>query len=474
MAGTATRRTAAALAVFFVIFLAYSNVNAQGENPLFTSAAQYDVTAERRHRMEDQGPEVMRSRLVTLNTALITDPSIPAGDESILLNLFGDTNLVTVKDRLEVRPDGQYVWVGHVKDVSPSSVIIVVKETVLVANVTLPGHIFEVRQVEGVIHAIREVDQSKLGQEQDPKQAPSPPGPQSDLLPTMQLDGVNNVDVLVVYTPSAMIEAGSMAAMEGEITIAEQKTNMAFTNSDLGAYTITVVGKFLVAYFDSGDLSTDLYRLTNTDGYIDGVHDLRNQYAADCVVLIVGGSGSTAGVAWLLESQGAGFAPLAFCVVRLSASVSNLTFPHELGHNMGLDHDCYLGNAATTNELAHGYVDTTNKFRTIMAYNNECTDLGFSCNRELHFSNPAVNFNTWPTGVPGPGACYSDNHQRLIDTRATVANFRDSTVYLVDADGDGVSWGVEQGNDSNPNVASPAATTGTGIDNYKYSRVRVI
>jgi hypothetical protein len=144
MAGTATRRTAAALAVFFVIFLAYSNVNAQGENPLFTSAAQYDVTAESRHRMEDQGPEVMRSRLVTLNTALITDQTIPAGDESILLNLFGDTNLVTVKDRLDVRPDGQYVWVGHVKDADHSSVIIVVKGTSMAANITLNGQIFEV------------------------------------------------------------------------------------------------------------------------------------------------------------------------------------------------------------------------------------------------------------------------------------------------------------------------------------------
>jgi hypothetical protein len=149
MAGTATRRTAAALAVFFVIFLAYSNVNAQGENPLFTSAAQYDVTAESRHRMEDQGPEVMRSRLVTLNTALITDQSIPAGDESILLNLFGDTNLVTVKDRLDVRPDGQYVWIGHVKDADHSSVIIVVKGTSMAQILPLMDRFLKFRRSKG-------------------------------------------------------------------------------------------------------------------------------------------------------------------------------------------------------------------------------------------------------------------------------------------------------------------------------------
>jgi hypothetical protein len=66
------------------------------------------------------------------------------------------------------------------------------------------------------------------------------------------------------------------------------------------------------------------------------VHDLRDQYAADCVVMIIGGfqfdcRDSLA----CMRLKGVGFQSLAFCVVRRSASVSNLTFPHELGHNWG-------------------------------------------------------------------------------------------------------------------------------------------
>ena len=459
MSGMATRRKAAALAVIFIIILAWSNVNAQGENPLFSAAAELDVSAQSRDRMADQGPAVMRSRLVRLNTALVTDQSVPVGDESLLLNLFGDTNLVAVKDRLDVRPDGQYVWQGHVKDVDGSSVIIVVNGIVLIANVTLPGHIFEVRQVEGVIHSIREVDQSQLGREQEPQLPPASLESQPDL-PVKQMDGAGNVDVLVVYTPAAMAEAGSMAAMEAEITAAETSTNQAFTNSGLLGYTITVVGKFLVSYTESGNISDDLDRLTFTDGYIDGVHDLRNQYAADCVVMLTGGTGSTAGIAWLYQSGG--FESYAYSVVLRSASVSYFTFAHELGHNLGLRHDCYVDSTLTPDEDGHGYVDTTNKFMTIMSYNNECADSGFNCTRIQYFSNPAVNYLTHPTGnVPGGGACGSDNHQRVINTNAAAANWRQAADRTTDADGDGVPSGVDI-NDGNAQIASPAATTGSG------------
>jgi hypothetical protein len=72
----------------------------------------------------------------------------------------------------------------------------------------------------------------------------------------MQPDGANNnVDVLVVYTPAAMVEAGSMTGMENQITLAETATNAAFANSGIGGLGITVVGKFMVSYTESGDIS---------------------------------------------------------------------------------------------------------------------------------------------------------------------------------------------------------------------------
>lgn len=65
---------------------------------------------------------------------------------------------------------------------------------------------------------------------------------------------------------------------------------------------------------------------------------------------------------------------------------------------------------------AHGYVDAVNRFRTIMAYDNRCSALGFSCSRAPYFSNPTVNYNGATTGVAGgtsAGCATSDANQAV-------------------------------------------------------------
>ena len=45
------------------------------------------------------------------------------------------------------------------------------------------------------------------------------------------------------------------------------------------------------------------------------------------------------GIAWLMTSLSVNFAPNGYSVVEQGCAVGNLSFPHELGHNMGLRHD---------------------------------------------------------------------------------------------------------------------------------------
>jgi hypothetical protein len=71
---------------------------------------------------------------------------------------------------------------------------------------------------------------------------------------------------------------------------------------------------------------------------------------------------------------------------------------------MGLRHDWYIDSQTTPCSHHHGYVNrtaiangtsstTTQRWRTIMAYNNECSDSGFSCSRVNRWSNPDLNYN---------------------------------------------------------------------------------
>ena len=74
----------------------------------------------------------------------------------------------------------------------------------------------------------------------------------------------------------------------------------------------------------------------------------------------------------------------------------NQSFAHELGHNMGLDHDAFVSPepSGAFALYAHGYVSIAGNFRTIMAYANACP----SCPRIDNFSSPLQTSGGTPTG----------------------------------------------------------------------------
>ena len=103
------------------------------------------------------------------------------------------------------------------------------------------------------------------------------------------------------------------------------------------------------------------------DGYIDGVHALRNTYYADVVSLITETPGSPyCGVAWLWRNRNPGFAPYAFSVVELACMTGYYSFGHEIGHNMGLNHARSDQTGTGAYSYSYGYKWTG--YRTVMAY----------------------------------------------------------------------------------------------------------
>jgi hypothetical protein len=180
---------------------------------------------------------------------------------------------------------------------------------------------------------------------------------------------------------------------------------------------------------------------------MDNVHSLRNTYAADMVSLVVENGGANCGIADAIMATAA----TAFdVVVRLNCMTGYYTFGHEYGHLQGARHDFYTDPTNTPYAYGHGYVHTGStagtRWRTVMAYNNKCGDLGYYCTRLQYWSNDTM---TAPSPYSGPlGAANSHNYTVLNNTASTVANFRTQKIwedFTSDFNSDHIGWNPVNG-----------------------------
>ncbi len=220
------------------------------------------------------------------------------------------------------------------------------------------------------------------------------------------------IDVMVVFTPQAKTAWGGLSQSKSFLTTAITNFNLSLVNSGVSNVTINLVYCEEIEYTESGNISTDLTRFrTAGDGFMDTVAALRSTYGADLCGLITSTPTNTCGLGALNTNPTNYSSNNAFCVGIYSCVVSNFTLAHEFGHNMGLNHDWYVNQNVNPCEHQHGYTNKTaielgtssissQRWRTIMAYNNECTNAGISCTRINRWANPLANYNTEPTGIP--------------------------------------------------------------------------
>ncbi|MCC6535929.1 MAG: fibronectin type III domain-containing protein, partial [Bryobacterales bacterium] len=257
------------------------------------------------------------------------------------------------------------------------------------------------------------------------------------------------VDVMSVYTPQARAAAGGTAQIETVIQAAVDASNEAFANSNI-VVRYRLVKTAEVTYNDTGDIAADLEWVnTNPD-----VAALRNQYGADLVSLMVNDGGRYCGVGYVMRTVSPAFAGAAFQVTVRACAVTNLSFAHEHGHNLGLEHD--PANSVAPNEASYpwsfGYfVDSA--FRTVMSYATVCSS---GCRRIPYYSNPDVSYLGYPTGV----ANAFDNARTADLTASLVANFRTAPVAMTPAIPTGLNaaapsagqvnltWGDASGNET--------------------------
>ena len=368
---------------------------------------------------------VVRSRTVHPSLELLLDADgtpldLEAGS-TLTLNLFDDLVMTANLDRVEPSYGGGFTWVGQVQGEPFSAVTLVVNEGLMAGTVTSPHGLFRISYAGDGVHAVREIDPAAFPPEAGPIPVDLAEGKVTDAVPAAIADDGSVIDTMVVYTPAARAAAGGPTSMQNLINVAVAETNQSYLNSGV-TQRLNLVYAAEVAYTETS-FSAALYDLTGTnDGKIDIVHTLRDAYYADEVVLIVDDP-EYCGLAWLMQDVSTYFEDHAFAVVNWQCATGYYSFGHELGHNMGAQHDHYAvtkyGQAAGAFWYSYGYVNTSRKWRTVMAYNDACSDLGFNCTRMPYWSNPSVYVDGYPTG-----ATNADNQQTLDDTAWTVANFR--------------------------------------------------
>ncbi|MBM3535927.1 MAG: hypothetical protein FJX60_23185 [Alphaproteobacteria bacterium] len=411
----------------------------------------------------DTGPDeaipgtVKRSRLVGLDAGYL-DARRPgaraAGGPSagtlaavppIVLNLFPDIPPVTMTVTAEeIRADGRLVWRGAPEG-GNGFIALVVNGSQVTGTIQAGGQTIEIRPSAFDLHRIVEIDASRFPAEARPMQPPVPPSPPAN--PGLQApqsspyrasaDGNTTINVLAVY--SSRSESAS-SDIVSEIHLAVATSNTVYANSGI-AITLNLVGAQLMSDYSETSRSyvNILNDLTGTsDGRMDSVHALRTSLGADLVVYFTERS-EYCGLAWLYNR----YPQYGFSVVTRSCATGNLTFPHELGHNMGAEHDRYVVSGASSTAYNYGYVDTTARIRTVMAYNDRCAASGFNCTRIPYFSSPYLTYAGTAIGASPYSTTGAYNARTLSENASGIAGFRSGTIASI-APASGWWWNASE------------------------------
>jgi hypothetical protein len=257
--------------------------------------------------------------------------------------------------------------------------------------------------------------------------------------------GQSTVDILVLYTPEVTTAAGGHPQTMAMIQQFVDETNASFIAGGIQG-SLNLVGTSLINGVNQamGPQSSWIDRVQDLRlavGPFAGVPAFRDNLGADLVALLVVAGSEWVGGQWVAP-QACGMATVssraqgidnpalgsewgAFSVVDATCHPIDLTFTHEIGHNLGAledqpEHFTWLANtgtpdfnlqAATRHSVAYARDQPLHPFRTLMAVGslngNACSMQG--CPRILRWSSPNQVYHVggWlPYALGGPtGLC---------------------------------------------------------------------
>ena len=216
--------------------------------------------------------------------------------------------------------------------------------------------------------------------------------------------------------------------MRSLIDLAIEETNTAYDESGVNAQLRLVHAQFFEYDEVLRTASQNPFREALYDTRASAVvGELRTTYGADIVSTIIGSDGSC-GMTW----RGPRI-DLMFNIVRYSCATGYYTFGHEIGHNLGCNHDRgSIPAPAETPDIyctdfsqypyQYAWRDPEANFRTILAFAcraDQCdNNTGGGCTRIQRFSNPTTLYQG-----KALGNAQNDNVRTMNENLATVAAY---------------------------------------------------
>ena len=108
-----------------------------------------------------------------------------------------------------------------------------------------------------------------------------------------------------------------------------------------------------------------------------------------------------------------------YSITKIDWTTHDYYFVHEIGHNLGANHNREINHTAGLFNFSNGWRftgDDGKRYRTIMSYQ----DPRYPFERKaLHFSNPRISYRGELTGTRE-----ADNAQTIMKSIATVSHYR--------------------------------------------------
>jgi hypothetical protein len=292
-------------------------------------------------------------------------------NRKLKLNVFADEDITVLLDQVEKLSDENIIFTGQIAGDLDSAVTLVMNHGAMAANIRHSDKMesYEIRTV-GNFHsvALRTDEESSSCEEVEHEEEVADNTSED----TTQTIVTPRIDILGAYTPNARIKYGGKAGIVALIQMGVADTNRAFADSGINLRA-RLAGTLEVKTNETGNWSNDLYSLSSkSNSKLNEVHTERARLGADQTTLVATYPGSSvAGIGYINST-----AATAFTIVKNTA-FSQFTFSHELGHNLGLRH-------------TDGYVNSSGRFRTIIAYG--------SYPRIRRYSSPSLLYNGYRTG----------------------------------------------------------------------------
>ncbi len=373
----------------------------------------------------------------------------PRHGQRLALNLFPDTSLVGVVSRHDIIEPGRGILYGYLENSNLGSFIVTYEGEMMAAaiwdaNLTNPVR-YEVRPTASGGHLVVQINESHVplcGHEspdviaQIPARSLLTPEDRATISESTRQHAVamataaaelgggagvgvfvtkpvsqstlTRIDVMMLYTDDARSNNGGTSGIGVILDLALATANVAYANSGVNVE-LCSKHRAEVDYVETANLNSDLNRLSNGVSPFNTVASLRSMHGADLVCLFVQ-NGNFGGLAYLYN----GTARSGFSVIKAPAPVD--TFAHEVGHNQGCAHDRENAMVAGTYAYSYGWRATINGeglIRSIMSYAP-----GFPI---PFFSNPDIELNGVPFGVPAGQLLQSNNAKTVNQNAAAIA-----------------------------------------------------